>query len=204
MAYRYFYDTEFIEDGRTIDLVSIAVVDEHGREYYAVSTEFDPSRAIEWVRRNVLDKLPAPSSHLWKDRATIRDELYEFLVGPVRRKTGSHPGERVELWAWIGAYDHVVLAQLWGTMPELPRAAADDEGPAPALGGPGPPGAAGDPGRGHARRLDGREAEPGPVEGPRSGARRALGRGRVPPLNRVPNPWSPFPGPDIWWAKFRQ
>ncbi|MEU6249948.1 polyadenylate-specific 3'-exoribonuclease AS [Glycomyces sp. NPDC047010] len=122
MAYRYFYDTEFIEDGRTIDLVSIAVVDEHGREYYAVSTEFDPSRAIEWVRRNVLDKLPAPSSHLWKDRATIRDELYEFLVGPVRRKTGSHPGERAELWAWIGAYDHVVLAQLWGTMPELPRA----------------------------------------------------------------------------------
>lgn len=122
MAYRYFYDTEFIEDGRTIDLVSIAVVDEHGREYYAVSTEFDPSRAIDWVRRNVLDKLPAPASPLWKDRSTIRDELYDFLVSPVRKKTGSHPGERIELWAWIGAYDHVVLAQLWGTMPDLPRA----------------------------------------------------------------------------------
>ncbi|GAB4006943.1 hypothetical protein GCM10029992_59270 [Glycomyces albus] len=92
MAYRYFYDCEFIEDGRVIDLVSIAVVDEHGREYYAVSTEFDPSRAIEWVRRNVLDKLPAPASSLWKDRAAIRDDLYEFLVAPVRKKTGSHPG----------------------------------------------------------------------------------------------------------------
>ncbi len=43
-------------------------------------------------------------------------------MSPVRKKTGSHPGERVELWAWIGAYDHVVLAQLWGTMPDLPRA----------------------------------------------------------------------------------
>ena len=39
---RYFYDCEFIEDGRTIDLVSIGVVAEDGREYYAVSTEFDP------------------------------------------------------------------------------------------------------------------------------------------------------------------
>ncbi|MGH8862698.1 MAG: polyadenylate-specific 3'-exoribonuclease AS, partial [Jatrophihabitantaceae bacterium] len=42
---RFFYDCEFIEDGRTIELVSIGVVDESGREFYAVSTEFDPSCA---------------------------------------------------------------------------------------------------------------------------------------------------------------
>ena len=48
---RFFYDCEFIEDGHTIELVSIGVVDETGREFYAVSTEFDPSRAIDWVRK---------------------------------------------------------------------------------------------------------------------------------------------------------
>ena len=41
---RFFYDTEFIEDGTTIDLVSIGVVDETGREFYAVSTQFDPAQ----------------------------------------------------------------------------------------------------------------------------------------------------------------
>ena len=30
---RFFYDTEFIEDGVTIDLVSIGVVDEAGRAH---------------------------------------------------------------------------------------------------------------------------------------------------------------------------
>jgi len=30
-------------------------------------------------------------------------------------------GENAELWAWFAAYDHVVLAQLWGSMPDLPR-----------------------------------------------------------------------------------
>lgn len=30
---RYFYDTEFIEDGHTIELISIGVVAEDGREY---------------------------------------------------------------------------------------------------------------------------------------------------------------------------
>ncbi len=111
---RYFYDTEFIEDGRTIELISIGVVAEDGREYYAVSTEFDPERAGSWVRANVLPKLPPPSSQLWRSRRQIRADLEEFL-----RVDGPDP---IELWAWIGAYDHVALCQLWGTMPELPRA----------------------------------------------------------------------------------
>jgi hypothetical protein len=112
MVYRYFYDCEFIEDGRLIELVSIGVVDERGREFYAVSTEFDGSRALPWVRRHVLDKLPSPAAPVWKSRAAIRDALYEFLV---------EPGEELELWAWYAAYDHVALAQLWGAMPALPR-----------------------------------------------------------------------------------
>lgn len=116
MVYRYFYDCEFIEDGRIIDLVSIGVVDVHGREFYAVSTEFDSTRAVPWVRRNVLSQLPSPGDPAWRSRERIREELYEFLVDPLR---GSE--ESMELWAWFAAYDHVVLAQLWGPMPALPR-----------------------------------------------------------------------------------
>jgi 3' exoribonuclease, RNase T-like len=111
---RYFYDTEFIEDGRTIELISIGVVAEDGREYYAVSTEFDPERAGNWVRANVLPKLPPPASKLWRSRRQIRAELEEFL-----RIDGDDP---IELWAWVAAYDHVALCQLWGAMPALPRA----------------------------------------------------------------------------------
>ncbi|ONI79223.1 hypothetical protein ALI144C_25665 [Actinosynnema sp. ALI-1.44] len=109
---RYFYDTEFIEDGVTIDLVSIGVVAEDGREFYAVSTEFDPAKAGQWVRENVLDKLPAPADKAWRSRQQIREDLMAFL---------SPRGESVELWAWFAAYDHVALAQLWGAMPALPR-----------------------------------------------------------------------------------
>jgi hypothetical protein len=117
MAYRYFYDCEFIEDGRVIDLVSIGVVDESGREFYAVSTEFDASRALPWVRRHVLDKLPSPADPAWRSREQLREDLYAFLVEPLR----SGVADALELWAWFAAYDHVVLAQLWGAMPDLPR-----------------------------------------------------------------------------------
>jgi hypothetical protein len=122
MPYRYFYDCEFIEDGRAIDLVSIGVVDEHGREFYAISTEFDPAPAVPWVRRNVLDRLPSPGHPAWRSRARIRDDLYAFLIEPLAAGGGAtgRPPE-LELWAWYAAYDHVVLAQLWGRMPDLPR-----------------------------------------------------------------------------------
>jgi hypothetical protein len=110
---RYFYDCEFIEDGHTIELVSIGVVAEDGREFYAVSTEFDPSRAIEWVRRHVLDKLPGPADKAWRSRAQIRVDLLAFLT---------EPDEPIEMWAWMAGYDHVTLAQLWGDMRALPRA----------------------------------------------------------------------------------
>jgi hypothetical protein len=64
------------------------------------------------VRAHVLPKLPSPADRAWRSRVAIRDTLLEFLTGP---------GERVELWAWFAAYDHVALAQLWGPMPALPR-----------------------------------------------------------------------------------
>ena len=64
-----------IEDGRTIELISIGVVAEDGREYYAVSTEFDAGRAGPWVRTNVLPKLPSPASPVWRSRSRIRADL---------------------------------------------------------------------------------------------------------------------------------
>ncbi|ASR35394.1 hypothetical protein BAY61_10730 [Prauserella marina] len=109
---RFFYDTEFIEDGVTIDLVSIGVVDARGREFYAVSTQFDPAKAGHWVRENVLDKLPSPADKAWRSRERIRADLLDFF---------GTPGGGIELWAWYAAYDHVALAQLWGPMPSLPR-----------------------------------------------------------------------------------
>lgn len=63
---KYFIDTEFIEGfhkplfGKRrhfIDLISIGIICEDGREYYAISNEFDPKDADLWVRDNVLSKI---------------------------------------------------------------------------------------------------------------------------------------------------
>jgi len=54
---RYFIDTEFIDSGKTIDLVSIGIACEDGRELYLQSVEFDHRKASQWVKENVLAHL---------------------------------------------------------------------------------------------------------------------------------------------------
>ncbi len=102
---RFWFDTEFIEDGKTIDLISIGVVSEDGRELYRESSECDLSRASQWVNDNVIVHLRGDRT----DRATIARELVDFM------------GPKPEIWAYYADYDWVALCQLFGTMMDLPK-----------------------------------------------------------------------------------
>lgn len=77
---RFFLDTEFIEDGSTIDLISIGLVWEGG-EYYAISTEFDGSKASDWVQQNVLNQLPdrEKQPQFFKSRAEIAQDIRNIV-----------------------------------------------------------------------------------------------------------------------------
>lgn len=121
---KYFMDSEFYEDGKTIDLISIALVCEDGREYYAISTEFEPGRVSDWVYENVIKSLPerwptggSPAenylANLWKSRDRIRRDILGFC-NPEQYGTP-------EFWAWYADYDWVVFCQLFGTMMDLPK-----------------------------------------------------------------------------------
>lgn len=106
---KIFYDCEFIENGKTIDLVSIGMVDEDGSELYLVSSFFDESKANPWVRKHVLPLLPTPDEKGRLSRKQIKKEILNFVGDDIP-----------EWWAWYGAYDHVALCQLFGDMSGLP------------------------------------------------------------------------------------
>jgi hypothetical protein len=101
---KIWFDTEFIDDGHTIDLISIGMVAEDGREYYAELAECDHSRADEWVKDNVLVHLTGEV----KPRSKIAQDIIEFC------------GPSPEVWAYYADYDWVALCQLYGRMMDLP------------------------------------------------------------------------------------
>jgi len=107
---RFWFDTEFIEDGKTIDLLSIGIAAEDGSTFYAENTDADLSRGSDWVQRNVIVHLN------WNDHGVTRKQLRDDVLEFVSSRT-SEP----EFWAYYSAYDWVALCQLFGTMMDLPK-----------------------------------------------------------------------------------
>ena len=148
----YYLDTEFIDHAKqpkllgvrvgepiqTTELISIGMVCEDGREYYAVCNEFDLDAAWkdDWMRCNVLEKIHAelvraqgPHArtyhyHLFepftkksmryllkwsgKSRYQIRQDIYALVK------------EAPVFYGYFADYDWVVFCHLFGRMIDLP------------------------------------------------------------------------------------
>jgi len=145
---RYCYDWEFLEDGHTIHPISIGVLDDNGREYYAINSDADWPRIRQhrWLRQNVLPHLPFETPPRWDSLNSagiddwmfkewrpdltnndyrplwvIRNELGAYFENGLADNDGMiKDGTVAELWSYYAAYDHVALMQLWGPMVRKP------------------------------------------------------------------------------------
>lgn len=142
---RVYLDTEFVDTGKTIDLISIGMVADDGKEFYRINASGNGVGVAanqSWLSKNVVPHLPVKIHHrsefpakeqemfklmaagcwyTWDtkhpdhefvvDGVQLRRDVYTFLSGY----------KDLELWADHAAYDHVVLAQLFGRMIDLPK-----------------------------------------------------------------------------------
>jgi len=119
---RYFLDTEFSERGHEhpIELISIGIVAEDGREFYAVAADgWSTDRCNDWVKANVLPQLPDPRpiSTAILPRVELAQSVRSFIDFP----RGPGKNQKPEFWGYFGDYDWVVFCQLFGTMMDLPK-----------------------------------------------------------------------------------
>jgi len=142
---KYFIDTEFIEGfnkpllGKRrhfIDLISIGIVAEDGREYYAISNEYDYHNADEWVRENVIIPMYIDTVHgdnrnifdagnfhyaYGKSNKQIAKEILEF-TGCWRDSIFWRAGnDTPEFYGYYADYDWVLFCSLFGRMIDLPK-----------------------------------------------------------------------------------
>lgn len=125
---KYFIDCEFLEKPGTLDLISIGVVAEDGRTFYAENSEFDLGKMTPWLVENVKpylrwhgkDAEPLvmcgssevydPGLAVYGEPSVIADKLRHF----------AEPHTKPEFWGWYCAYDWVAFCWLFGTMMDLP------------------------------------------------------------------------------------
>lgn len=127
---KIWYDTEFVERGRgySVDMISIGAVREDDAEFYRISDSLPAvwkANENEWMRENVIPYLPLRRDYfgrlLWDEdhpdfhRVQPLDEIAQDWKNYVLEF------KEPELWAYYGAYDHVVMAQMFGRMIDLPK-----------------------------------------------------------------------------------
>lgn len=103
---RYFLDFEFIEDGRTIDPISLGIVAEDRREFYA-EFPFEPTKASDWVKKNVIPQLQGPP--YVKPARMVKEDILKFII------------DKPEFWGYYADYDWVAFCQIFGKMIDLPK-----------------------------------------------------------------------------------
>ena len=103
---KYWIDTEFIAKPFVLSLVSIGLVAEDGRAFYAESSEADWSKASPWTLEHVRPKLDGKGMSL---------EAISYAL----RAFTDHD-EHPVFWGYFPAYDWVAFVGLFGGLEELP------------------------------------------------------------------------------------
>jgi len=107
---RIWFDTEFVDTGDRIILISIGLVREDDEMFYA---ELETPETLcnhpvsQWVKDHVYPQLNGKTSTFWSRRAAA-DHIKGFVEN------------RPEFWAYVADYDWVALSQLYGPLVNRP------------------------------------------------------------------------------------
>ena len=122
---KIFFDTEFTGLHQNTSLISIGLVDDQNKTFYAELTDYDRAQVDEWLVKNVLanlmfsddpeightDSILSDNFTMKGDTALIKEYLTIWL---------SSRGQ-IEMWSDCLAYDWVLFNQLWGHAFKIPK-----------------------------------------------------------------------------------
>lgn len=120
-----FFDTEFSGLHKDTTLISIGIVSENGKKFYAEFSDYDESQCNDWIQENVLAHTILAGNETLAARLGADESTTVVL--------GSKEDVRYELGEWLKQfhsvqfisdvchYDMVLLIDIFGTAFDLPE-----------------------------------------------------------------------------------
>lgn len=124
---KVFFDTEFTGLHQHTTLISLGMVAEDGREFYAELTDYNETQVDPWIKENVLAHLMLnqwPKGTVrWGDGCRVRYRGPAFTLGEYAKTWLNQVsgGKLVEMWGDCMAYDWVLFCQLYGGAMKIPE-----------------------------------------------------------------------------------
>jgi len=93
---KVFFDTEFTGLHQNTTLISIGLISECGKTFYAELTDYDKSQVDEWLQTNVISKL------------TLKDEGYQGFYEDLK-VLGNMELVQTKLRDWLNQFEKVEI-----------------------------------------------------------------------------------------------
>ena len=135
---KIFFDTEFTGLHQNTTLISIGLISECGKKFYAELTDYDKTQIDDWLQKNVIDNLLFSEPPQGEDNHYIAtrhkdnpvgNDLYKSFSLELRDETSVvkhqllqwfEQFEEVEIWSDCLSYDWVLFNQLFGHAFNIP------------------------------------------------------------------------------------
>lgn len=123
---RVFFDTEFTGLHQNTTLISIGLIAEDGRTFYAELTDYDHNQIDDWLKENVINNLIIHRERHARKNFYYVTESEEVHLGD-RKVIGRRIAEwieqfdQVEMWSDCLSYDWVLFNQLFGHAFDIPN-----------------------------------------------------------------------------------
>ena len=117
-----YFDTEFTGLHKDTSLISIGLLSDCGKMFYAELNDYDKSKVDSWIQKNVINKLLShdsmgpnlPDWYRYSDKQSIRHDLNEWL--------DSFDDDIITFVSDVAHYDFVLLIDLlWGNALDMPE-----------------------------------------------------------------------------------
>ena len=120
---KIFFDTEFTGLHKNTTLISIGLVDENGRTFYAEFTDYDESQCDDWIKENVLNNLLLPKSVClnYNDENTWCNVKGDKLFIQTTLNQWLSKYDTVELVSDVCHYDMVLFIDIFGGAFDIPK-----------------------------------------------------------------------------------
>lgn len=120
---KIFLDTEFTGLHQKTTLISIGLISECGKTFYAEFADYNKSQIDEWLQKNVINNLLG--DELTKDKGWLEDGGM-WCGGNSNAIKLSLTGwldqfKEVEIWSDCLAYDWVLFNNIFGTAFDIPK-----------------------------------------------------------------------------------
>jgi hypothetical protein len=119
---KLFFDTEFSGLHQGTTLISIGIVSECGKVFYAELTDYDKTQVDDWLQKNVIDNLIIPDNQFGE--AQTKDKVFKKCTLKSLKyylELWLRQFEHVEMWSDCLSYDWVLFNQIFGHAFNIPK-----------------------------------------------------------------------------------